>query len=764
MARAYGTPGHRGNILLNVVFVLLGLGLASGVLYIFHSLTSKQLRIRNLTSEVEVAAENLARIMGERLVAAAEWYLGVITQEVIDSLNAEVASITLPDGINVIAESTGYYVTRIGVGEPVPYDAEPIRVVSDHPRAGHTTPVVTDGMRSSHAIEVEVVARVMRKNARGSATATYRIEKLMPHQFAIYTDGDAELCVGSGKSLVVGGSVRIDGALFMECDGDHVIAGDVYVRQAIDIGGFGDHLVVVAENDLRQLTDLNRANVYGAAGSVLATWNGRVRLAGGLAARLTETMFQTAAIPGSGACLDGMRACSGIGAFLPSVQIQRTTQGAGGEYDLRCGWAYGEESCAAVGEAIVYWPYPFADLANPDTARMDPSSSDLLWRGLFPDYRRETRCTAAFPNGPSFRTFRCITNPFGFVLDGSRLPPIPGGVLHVQRWNNPPAGMNPFQEVLLIKNAEELAGPLTIVSEIPVVLQGSFNTVAPKPAMIDAPLISVLPAEAAQQLASSSIWDSTSVTPHTMLAAYTPIRIRAVLRAKYHRSEGGQYWGGLAEQIPAVVGDFSGTTVEVVGAVEGRQEPPYLADAYAQWHAPYGSEPSGMQIKQPAGRRILYAPDLRAPEAQPFGSWHWTNIPPAGVFTTRTQERQKRANGGITVVRRIREVRVVSEVAELAPVALPEWTDPAAPTADFTVGENVPVPGSITLDGTGSEDSDGTIVEWHWNLGDGTVARGAQVVHEYARTGTYQVTLTVVDDDGLVAMKTKTVTVTVLVP
>src|SRR5690606_28710549 len=151
MARAYGTPGHRGNILLNVVFVLLGLGLASGVLYIFHSLTSKQLRIRNLTSEVEVAAENLARIMGERLVAAAEWHLGVITQEVIDSLNAEVASITLPDGINVIEEGTGYYVTRIGVGEPVPYDAEPIRVVSDHPRAGHTTPVVTDGMRSSHA-------------------------------------------------------------------------------------------------------------------------------------------------------------------------------------------------------------------------------------------------------------------------------------------------------------------------------------------------------------------------------------------------------------------------------------------------------------------------------------------------------------------------------------------------------------------------------------------------------------------------------------
>src|SRR5690606_28355895 len=150
----------------------------------------------NLTSEVEVAAENLARIMGERLVAAAEWHLGVITQEVIDSLNAEVASITLPDGINVIEESTGYYVTRIGVGEPVPYDAEPIRVVSDHPRAGHTTPVVADGMRSSHAIEVEVVARVMRKSARGSATATYRIEKLMPHQFAIYTDGDAELCVG----------------------------------------------------------------------------------------------------------------------------------------------------------------------------------------------------------------------------------------------------------------------------------------------------------------------------------------------------------------------------------------------------------------------------------------------------------------------------------------------------------------------------------------------------------------------------------------
>ena len=54
-----------------------------------------------------------------------------------------------------------------------------------------------------------------------------------------------------------------------------------------------------------------------------------------------------------------------------------------------------------------------------------------------------------------------------------------------------------------------------------------------------------------------------------------------------------------------------------------------------------------------------------------------------------------------------------------------------------------------TFDGSGSTDNDGVITSYSWNFGDGTPAgSGASVTHDYAANGTYQVTLTVTDEDG----------------
>jgi PKD repeat protein len=65
----------------------------------------------------------------------------------------------------------------------------------------------------------------------------------------------------------------------------------------------------------------------------------------------------------------------------------------------------------------------------------------------------------------------------------------------------------------------------------------------------------------------------------------------------------------------------------------------------------------------------------------------------------------------------------------------------------------------LTFDGSGSSDRDGKIVGYAWDFGDGTTGKGPRVTHTYPVFGTYQVTLTVADNDGLSAKATQTVTI-----
>lgn len=80
----------------------------------------------------------------------------------------------------------------------------------------------------------------------------------------------------------------------------------------------------------------------------------------------------------------------------------------------------------------------------------------------------------------------------------------------------------------------------------------------------------------------------------------------------------------------------------------------------------------------------------------------------------------------------------------------------AAPVAAFT-----PASTGLTanLDAGTSSDSDGTITNYAWNFGDGNTGSGATPSHAYAAANTYQVTLTVTDDDGATNAVTQPVTV-----
>ncbi|WAX55907.1 PKD domain-containing protein [Jatrophihabitans cynanchi] len=83
------------------------------------------------------------------------------------------------------------------------------------------------------------------------------------------------------------------------------------------------------------------------------------------------------------------------------------------------------------------------------------------------------------------------------------------------------------------------------------------------------------------------------------------------------------------------------------------------------------------------------------------------------------------------------------------------------PTAAFTSSIDLL---TASLDGSGSSDPDGSIASYSWDFGDGSGAgSGATTQHLYSAPGSYQVTLTVTDNDGASAFITKTVTVTTVV-
>lgn len=79
------------------------------------------------------------------------------------------------------------------------------------------------------------------------------------------------------------------------------------------------------------------------------------------------------------------------------------------------------------------------------------------------------------------------------------------------------------------------------------------------------------------------------------------------------------------------------------------------------------------------------------------------------------------------------------------------------PTASFTFSCNDL---SCSFNGSGSSDSDGTIASYSWNFGDGTTASGVSTSHTYSAGGTFNVTLTVTDNDGATDGDTRAVTVT----
>ncbi|MDF1565123.1 MAG: PKD domain-containing protein [Deltaproteobacteria bacterium] len=92
----------------------------------------------------------------------------------------------------------------------------------------------------------------------------------------------------------------------------------------------------------------------------------------------------------------------------------------------------------------------------------------------------------------------------------------------------------------------------------------------------------------------------------------------------------------------------------------------------------------------------------------------------------------------------------------LATVSAPGNTPP---TAGITAPGTAGIGESVVFDGSASADSDGTIVAYAWDFGDGATGTGAQASHAFTAAGAYLVRLTVTDDGGAIGQDVHVITV-----
>jgi len=97
--------------------------------------------------------------------------------------------------------------------------------------------------------------------------------------------------------------------------------------------------------------------------------------------------------------------------------------------------------------------------------------------------------------------------------------------------------------------------------------------------------------------------------------------------------------------------------------------------------------------------------------------------------------------------------RVSDVVSNQPPTAVMSAT-PSTGTAPLTV----------TFDGSGSTDPDGTVTSWAWSFGDGAFGTGPSTAHPYSTAGTYTAFLTVTDDSGASSTTTGSIVVNGLAP
>lgn len=153
---------------------------------------------------------------------------------------------------------------------------------------------------------------------------------------------------------------------------------------------------------------------------------------------------------------------------------------------------------------------------------------------------------------------------------------------------------------------------------------------------------------------------------------------------------------------------------------------------------------------QLSGKNLVTGGDGRA------SATYTAPLAPADPVDTQTVIQIQATPGGTdyaNAVARSVSIRLVPPGVILPPNGTPVPSFTYAPSAPITRMD-------VTFDASLSTDSDGRIVSYLWNFGDGSRDEGAVVKHDFKNMGSFVVTLTVTDDRGQSASLSKTVSVT----
>ncbi len=231
----------------------------------------------------------------------------------------------------------------------------------------------------------------------------------------------------------------------------------------------------------------------------------------------------------------------------------------------------------------------------------------------------------------------------------------------------------------------------------------------------------------------------------------------SIRRYDWEFGDGAAATGVAAANVYANAGDFVVTlsvtdTNGLVGVATapitvGQGEPPIASFTFSPGVAT-AEEPvlfDGSSSTDPDGQIVEY-------------SWGWGDGTSGDVGPLPTAQHIFSDPGSYTVQLTVRDDQGLSGSASQT-VTVPGGNEP---TASFTFSPSAPALNqTVTFDGGSSTDEDGTIVQYSWNFGDGTspaVSASPIATHAFTQNGSFTVTLTVTDNEGLTGTASSSVT------